>query len=129
MHDIRFLISRVYTPWEDLENIRFNFHPAAAPQTVLNRIRARFHLWVPNSPVLGEEKGAKIIQAIEESYDKNHLHRPVYITLKTAQRAFGKLNALAACWRTEKPWLLFITKDISRYVIANPDANTTPKQY
>ena len=50
MHNIKFLLGRVYTLWEDLESIGFNFHPAAGPQTVLSKIRARFRLWVPNSP-------------------------------------------------------------------------------
>ena len=48
--NINFLISRIYTDWENLENIGFDFHPAAAPQAVLNRVKARFRLWVPNSP-------------------------------------------------------------------------------
>ena len=76
---------------------------------------------------LAEEKKAKIIQAIEATYDIHHLNTTTYITLKTAQRAFGKLNALAACWRTAIPWLIFINRDISKYVMTYPEANTLPK--
>ena len=72
---------------------------------------------------LGEEKRAKIIQTLDECFDKHDLSRPVAVTLKTAQRAYGKLNALSACWNKAKPWLIFISRDLSRYIRANPNIN------
>ena len=124
---------QAYTSTMATIGLKTKKHDPSGFKAFRNLTRGEILGFVVDTPTLtwnlGEEKRAKIIQAIEECYDMNHLHRPVYITLKTAQRAFGKLNALAACWRTAKPWLLFITKDISRYVITNPDANTTPKQY
>ena len=72
---------------------------------------------------LGEEKKAKIIQSLEDCYNKHDLQQELAITLKTAQRAFGKLNALTACWDKAKPWLIFISRDISRYIKTNPNVN------
>ena len=72
--------------------LKMKKHDPSGFKAFRNLTRGEILGFVVDTPTLtwnlGEEKGAKIIQAIEESYDKNHLHRPVYITLKTAQRAF-----------------------------------------
>ena len=124
---------QAYTSTMNQIGLKTKKHDPSGFKAFRNLTRGEILGFVVDTPTLtwnlGEEKRAKIIQAIEESYDKHHLDRTVRITLKTAQRAFGKLNALAACWRTAKPWLLFINKDISRYIIAHPNINTTPKQY
>ena len=49
--DLRFLANQVYTTWEHLENIGFNFHPAPAPQAVLRKIKARFRIKAPVTPL------------------------------------------------------------------------------
>ena len=74
----------------------------------------------------GLEKRDKIILALEATYNKHDINRPVLINLKTAQRAYGKLNAITACWTHIKAWLIFISRDIGKYIIRNPGANDAP---
>ena len=74
----------------------------------------------------GLEKRDKIILALEATYNKHDINRPVLINLKTAQRAYGKLNAITACWTHIKAWLIFISRDIGQYIIRNPGANDAP---
>ena len=78
---------------------------------------------------LSREKNDKIIQAIEAVVDPDNVNKPVYVTLKAAQIAHGKLTALWACWSSVRLWLIFITRDLSNYLRKHPEENKVSQQY
>ena len=86
-------------------------------------VNAEDHTWS-----LSEEKYAKIISKVSEAYDVNNLKSEVQITLRTAQAAVGKLQALAGIQPDLKPWLAFLIRDVTLYVKSYPEANTSSVQ-
>ena len=70
-----------------------------------------------------KEKNDKIIEAIDLVYDLHNVRKRVYVTLKMAQRAVGKLQAISACWDGINPWLIFPDRDIVLYHQNNPEVN------
>ena len=72
---------------------------------------------------LSREKNAKIIEAIDQVYDKHNLRKKVPVKLKVAQAAAGKINAIQACTQEITRWLLFINRDLANYIKQNPSEN------
>ena len=81
-------------------------------------INSNTHHWS-----MSAEKTEKIIEAMDAAYTEENINTPVFITLKQGQKIDGKLTALAACWPRVSTWLLFINRDIGRYLQQNPEQN------
>ena len=86
-------------------------------------VNADNHTWS-----LAPEKYAKIITKLSEVYNAEDTNAEVTVTLRTAQAAVGKLQALATIQPDLQPWLSFLIRDVTKYIKLHPEANTATHQ-